>query len=152
MRINANTYALFLLKDNRPFPNTLMIMYLNTDSKKAEIVGTKISSDSGIAKNGKVFFRQVSEKNFKKFGTVLINNRKYNYEERILEPWLSFDGKDFVLDLEMTYQMLEEKNLLKRSDLLGLSAFTEFHLRKAIDPKTDSNCISLNNADWKCNF
>lgn len=151
MRISATTYALFLLKDNRPFPNTLMIMYLNTDTKKAEIVGTKINSDSGFPKNGKMYFRQASEKNFKKFGSTLIHNKKYNFEERMLEPWLSFDGKDFVLDHEMTYQMMEEKRLLKRSDLLGLTAFTEFYYKKAVDPKTGSVCVSLNNEDWKCN-
>lgn len=150
LNINLHTIAIFLAKDNRPFADNLMVLYYNTKSGASDIVATKITTNEGFAHGSKTFFRLASDNCTEKMGHVLIDNERYTWIEKTIEPWVSFDGKNFRLDQNMTFEKFHHKHLLKRTDLNGLSAFKEMKYKIASQSKTGKTCLSVNNDEWKC--
>ena len=102
--------------------------------------------------NGTAYFKLASNENTERLGTTVIGNQKYNYIERTLEPWISLDGRNFRLDRNMTYDRFDQKELLRRSDMNGLSEFREVRYRIATNPALKRSCLSFNSVDWNCNY
>jgi hypothetical protein len=150
MKRKENEAAFFFLKDNRPFPDTVIVLYYNVKSQEVDFMPSKIQAKVGFFSEGKVFLKFASSDRTEKFSNVVINGQKFTTFEKTLEPWISFDGKNFKLDRDMTYERFEYKDLLKKSSLNDLDEFKENKYQIAANPSLKKSCISLNNSEWTC--
>lgn len=150
MKTSNEEIAIFLAKDNRPFADTLFVLYYNLKSRSSDFVQSKIHSSSAFYSDGKTYFKLASSERAQRFGSEIIDSAKFQYIEKTLEPWISFDGKNFRLDRDMTYEKFEKKNFLKRTDLDELSEFRELRYKFATNPKLGKSCLSFNHQDWIC--
>lgn len=151
MPVKGDEIAFFLMKDNRPFADQVMVLYFNIKTQDAEIMATKINSRSGFLKDRKVYLKVAKDNREEKYGTVVIGNEKFNYIEKNFEPWVSFDGKNFQFDRQVTQEKFEHKKLLSPSLLDGFDAYKENKYKLAVNPMLKKSCISLNNSEWVCN-
>ena len=149
--IKDDEVAFFLMKDNRPFADQVMVLYYNIKTQESEIMPTKLHARSAFLKDGVAYLKVAKESSDDKYGTVLIGNEKFNYIEKTFEPWVSFDGKTFKLDREVTLQKFEHKNLLSPSLLETVNEFNDNKFKIAVNPLLKKNCISLNGSQWVCN-
>lgn len=150
MKISEDEIAIFLAKDNRPFADTLFVLYYNVKSQSSDFVQSKIHSRSAFYTDGKVYFKLASNDRTEKVGSAIIGKEKFHYIEKTLEPWVSFDGKNFRLDRDMTYEKFDKKDFLKRADLDELSEFRELRYKFATNQKLRKSCLSLSHQDWIC--
>lgn len=142
--------AFFFMKDNRPFSDLAMILFYNLKTHDFELVETNLPVRGALMKDKKLFFKVAKKDSDNKYGTTLINNQKYNFVEKPLEPWVSFDGKHFKLDPEYTYEKFEYKNLLKKSKLHNLKDFKNAIYTIAVNPSLKKQCLSFNRSEWVC--
>ncbi len=150
MKGKENEATFFFLKDNRPFPDTVIVLYYNLKTQEVDFMPSKIQAKVGLFSEGKVYLKLASSDTSEKFSTVVINGQKFNTFEKVLEPWISFDGKSFKLDRDMTYARFEYKDLLKKSSLNDLNEFKENKYQIAANPSLKQSCISINNSEWTC--
>ena len=150
LKTSENEVAVFLSRDNRPFANTVMVLYYNTRTHEADFIPSKIQSRSAFTLDGKAYFKIANPENTEKFGMVSIGKRKYNYLEKTFEPWISFDGKNFRLDRAVTYRLFEHSNLLRQSMLEELDGFKEIKYKIASDPVHKKICLAFHDNDWVC--
>lgn len=148
--VKDDELAIFLLRDNRPFNDNLHVLYYNLKTQEDEVVPSKIQTKNALFLDGKAFFRLASDHDTQKFGKVTIKDQSYNYVEKNFEPWISFDGRNFRLDREMTYQQFEHKNLISMDMLTALNEFKEMRYKVAMNPLSKKNCISLDGGNWVC--
>lgn len=142
--------AIFLARDNRPFANTVMVLYYNVRTRVADFMPTKVQSRSAFTLDGKAFFKLAANDQTEKFGTVTIEKKRYNYVEKAFEPWVSFDGKDFRLDRAVTYRLFEHSSLVKQNMLRDLNEFRDLRYKVASNPALRKTCIALRENDWVC--
>ena len=143
--------AFFFLKDNRPFADLAIILFYNLKTQDTELVETNLPVRTAHIRDKKLFFKVAKKDSDNKYGTTQINNQKYNFVERPLEPWVSFDGKNFSLDPEYTLEKFEYKNLLKKSELENLKDFKNAIYTIAVNPLLKKKCLSFNGSGWFCN-
>lgn len=142
--------AFFFLKDNRPFADLAMILFYNLKTHDTELVETHLPVRSVLMKEKKLFFKVAKKDSENKYGTTQINNQKYNFVEKPLEPWVSFDGKHFKLDPEYTFEKFEHKGLLRKSELARLKDFKNAIYSIAVSPRHKKKCLSFNGSEWVC--
>lgn len=150
LKMNHNEIAIFLSKDNRPYANTVMVLYYNTRTQVADFMASKIQSRAAFTLDGKAFFKLATNDQSEKIGTVTIDKNRYNYIEKTFEPWISFDGKNFKLDRAVTYRLFEHSDLLKKNMLAELNEFREVKYRLASNPTLKKTCLALHDSDWVC--
>lgn len=150
LKFAPDKLVLLLLRDNRPFADTLMLLYVNTKTWKTYLIPTKITTSVAYISGDKAYLKLTSGVLPQKYEKVLIKGSEYIASERTLDTWLQFDGKDFSLDRDETYKNFEYKDLLSKKDLEYLSAFRETKYTLAIDAVTGKTCLSLYNANWSC--
>lgn len=142
--------AFFFMKDNRPLADLAIILFYNLKTHDVELVETKLPVRSALIKNKKLFFKVAKKDSDNKYGTILIYNQKYNFAEKPLEPWVSFDGKHFKLDQGYTFEQFEHNNLLRRSALENLKDFKNAIYTIAVNPLNKKKCLSFNGSEWIC--
>lgn len=146
--VNQSEVAFLLLKDNRPFKDQLTILYYNVKTKLTEVVSTKVSVKEAFLKEGKVFLRHSKDQAEQKFGTLVMDNEKFNFVEKHFEPWMSFDGKHFKTDPMMSYENFEYKHLLDKKVFSEVAQLNKATYQVATrGPKT---CLSFAKASWVC--
>ena len=150
LKISQNEIAVFISKDNRPFANTVMVLYYNTRTQEADFMASKIQSRSAFAMEGKAYFKLATNDQAEKFGTVVIDKTRFNYIEKTFEPWISFDGKNFRLDRAVTYRLFEHSDLLRQNMLDELNEFREIKYKVASNPGLKKTCLALQDSDWVC--
>ncbi len=150
LKISPDEIAVFLSKDNRPFANTVMVLYYNTKTRVADFMASKIQSRAAFTMDGKAYFKLATNDQTEKYGSVVIEKNKFNYVEKTFEPWISFDGKNFKLDRAVTYRLFEHSELLKQNMLDDLNEFREIKYKLASSPSLRKTCLALNENDWVC--
>lgn len=150
IKFGSHDVAIFLSKDNRPFANTVMVLYYNTRTHEADFMASKIQSRSAFSMDGKAYFKLATNDQAEKFGTVVIGKNRYNFIEKTFEPWISFDGKNFRLDRAVTYRLFEHSDLLKQNMLDDLNEFREIKYKIASNPTLKKTCLALHEGDWVC--
>ncbi len=143
--------AFFFLKDNRPFADLGIILFYNLKTHETELVETNLPVRTAIMKDRKLLFKVAKKDSDNKYGTIQINNLKYHFVEKPIEPWVSFDGKNFKLDPVYTYEKFEYKKLLKKSDLDKLKDIKNAIYTIAVNPLNKGQCLSFNGGGWVCN-
>lgn len=150
LKISPEEIAIFLSKDNRPFANTVMVLYYNTKTHVADFMASKIQSRAAFAMDGKAYFKLATNDQQENYGTVVIEKNKFSYVEKTFEPWISFDGKNFKLDRAVTYRLFEHSELLKQNMLDDLNEFREIKYKLASNPSLKKTCLALNENEWVC--
>lgn len=150
LKFGKDEIAVFLSKDNRPFANTVMVLYYNPKTGAADFMTSKIQSRAAFTMDGKAYFKLATNDQSEKFGTVVIRKDKFNYIEKTFEPWISFDGRNFRLDRAVTYRLFEHSDLLSQKMLEDLNEFREIKYKIATNPSLRKTCLSLHKSDWVC--
>ena len=151
LQLSKDEIALFLGRDNRPFAPTLVVLNYNTRTRSSLLVPTTITTNLGVVEEGVAFFKVASLESANRYGNVTINSSNYRFAERVVAPWLAFDGKGFKLDQRKTYEKFEFKELVSPTDLRDVSESHEVRYRLATNMALGSACLSMNSADWVCN-
>lgn len=142
--------AFFVLKDNRPMPHKLIVLYYNLKTKVTEFVPSIIKVNEGLYQDGRAFFKLAADDTREKSGKIKIGKDEYNFVEKVLEPWISFDGRRFKLDYEMTYNQFEQKAFVQKSTFENLREFQEAKYQLAIHPESQRRCLSIATQKWNC--
>jgi hypothetical protein len=150
MKIDEDEFAIFLGRDNRPFPDTLVVVQYNVRTKSLHFTKTKIQARAAFSDGTRSYFRLSNGSTADQFGTVHIGSKRFNFIDKTLEPWISFDGKNFRLDRETTFERFEHKRLIKKTDLEHLSEFQDLRYKYATSPGQSKECFSLNGGPWNC--
>ena len=150
MKLEDDEFVIFLGRDNRPFPDSLVIVHYNPTTRVLGLTPTKIQARSAVAIGKKVYFKLSSGNTSDQFGTTRIGDKKFNYIDKTLEPWIAFDGKVFHLDRTFTFERFEHHRLLQKSDLDSLSEYKDMKYKYATTPGNPEECLSLNDGPWRC--
>lgn len=150
LKVGTDEIAIFLSKDNRPFANTVMVLYYNLKTGEADFMASKIQSRAAFSMDGKAYFKLATNDQTEKFGTVVIREKKYSYIEKAFEPWISFDGKNFKLDRAVTYRLFEHSELLKQDMLDELNEFRDIRYKVASNPALKKTCLTIHDSEWIC--
>lgn len=146
--INEKLIAFLFLKDNRPFTDQLTILYYNIQTKVTEVISTKVSIKNAFLKDGKVYLRHSKDQSEQKFGSLIMDNKKFNYVEKHFEPWVSFDGQHFKTDMDMSFDAFEHKHLLDRKTFSNFKQLNKLTYKLATHGA--KNCLSFENLPWVC--
>ena len=139
--------AFFLLKDNRPFTDVVTVLYFNTKTKNSELMQSQLTAKEALLVDGKIYFKTINDKHQKNFGSVVINQKKYFFEERSFEPWMSFDGKNFKFDRAATLDNFEYASFLGPSQMKNLE---EGHKKYKVAVSGKTTCFAMDSDPWVC--
>ncbi|WPU66842.1 hypothetical protein [Peredibacter starrii] len=159
IRLNESELALFFLRDNRPFNDQLL--YMVYDFKKNIVLRTSETiflTEKAQVKNNRLHFLSKPEVIEKDSGIVQIEGKPYYFSEKAFLPWVNFNGVDFILDLERSFEDFEGKKFFKdlnsfvqfsTLNQLKLNQFTTYKI--AVNHELKRTCISFDENVWKCN-
>ncbi len=150
LKIDDEQFALFFGRDNRPFADSITVLYYNIKTHSVEILISKIQALTAFVFDGSAYFQHSSSGNFPVSKTQDIEGKKFNVTEKKFQPWISFDGRNFQLDRTMSYHRFEYKSFIKESDLDQLSEFKDLTYSHATSMNGKKKCFSLNKANWNC--
>lgn len=148
--IDENKLAFFILNDNRPFTDNVIVLYYNLKTFESEVVPSKFRAKDAFLRNGKAYFRLANDEDKVLHGTVLIDNQKFHYIEKTLEPWASFDGTNFKLDRDVTIEKFEYKALISSAQIRQIKDLTNVKFQVAFNSLLRKKCIALISGQWEC--
>jgi hypothetical protein len=126
--LTNSTFALLLLKENRPFADKLVIQLFDSKTLKAkEHIETQYPADKAMKTSDGFAFRTLQEIHSPDFGKVIIENETFLYHEKNFPQWLTYGPKGFEISPELTYLDLPWRNTFKDQE--------EFLVRSGWDPK-----------------
>lgn len=128
---DAETIAVLLLKENRPFKNKLVIQLINfkTFVPKDFIETGYLTTKAQKTKNG-FAFNSFKEHFSPQIGKIIIEGQEYLYQEKDFPLWYEFSGKDFSILPEMTFDKLAWKDMFK--DQEDFYQMTEWNVGKKL--------------------
>jgi hypothetical protein len=143
--------AIVLGRDNRPFGDTLSILYFNLLTGGHEIVDTSHLVDVAFISQNRLFFRLKSDPLNSVSGVATIEGEKYQYTQEDFEAWVVFDGIHFNIDKKMTFEnyhgdqfFLSEKDFFREKGNSGQLAIATNHAIK-------KKCMRFSKfSSWKC--
>ena len=148
--VGKSEVAIFLAKDNRPFPDTLLVLYYNFESGLSEVIATNKAVTEASMHSNRLYLRHKGDPCKIETGKVLIEGETYQYVQSEFEPWIYFDGSNFHEDRMKTYKSYEG-NLFYYSENDFYKSKGESHLIKiAMNHQLKRKCISFANDSWKC--
>lgn len=148
--MNEEQLAIFFLKDNKPFKDKLLVLNFNFKTSEFSRFESPYMTDTARIQDGKLYFESAAEDCEKKSGHVVIQDKKHNFIEKELEPWISYDGRSFKLDESLTYMEFEWKHLFPdaKSFFQHMKRKKKFIIATNFEAK--STCISFEGA-FLCN-
>lgn len=124
--LDGSTFALLLLKANRPHKDKLTIQLL--DSKKLsplKTYPTEFLADKTMLAPGGFTFRTNSERIEIEMGSVMMGDKKFTYQDRDFQEWVNFDKKGFWINEKLTFQQSPYKNFFKdEADFFQVTAWS----------------------------
>lgn len=144
--MNEEQLAIFFLKDNKPFKDNLTILKYNFTTREFSSIETQYLTDKARIQDKKLVFESAAEDIEKRSGLVTIQNKKHNYIEKSIEPWMSYNGRYFRLDEAVTYMEFEWKHLFPdtKSFFQYMKRKKKFIIARNFEAK--STCISYEGA------
>lgn len=165
--IDGGTFALLLLKSNRPYKDKLVIQLFDTKKfKPLETFSTEYMADKTMFAPGGFTFRINSERMEIEMGVVTLEGKKFTYQDRDFQEWMNFEKRKFSINEKLTYQESPYKRFFKdEEDFLkttGWSAsdkkFSHRTLFLAVHHQSRRECLLVLPApakltgaeDWRC--
>jgi hypothetical protein len=165
--LDGSTFALLLLKSNRPYKDKLVIQLFDSKNLKVlETFSTEYMADKTMLAPGGFTFRTNPERMEVEMGVVTIEGKKFNYQDRDFQEWMNFEKRKFSMNEKLTYQESPYKSFFKNeADFLkttGWSAedkkFSNRTLYLAVNHQTQRKCLLVLPAptkltgteEWRC--
>lgn len=143
--------AIFLSKENRPHEDTLTILYYNFRTNDYEVISTDHRVNNAYIVDGKLVFKLKADSCLQKTGHTLIDGKRFVYSQKDFEPWISFDGKHFAVDKNLTFGKFDGRDYYLNYDEFVLHKGKSKIVRYAINSNLKTRCISFSeNDNWKC--
>lgn len=166
--VDGDTFALLLLKANRPYKDKLVIQLF--DSKKLKplkTINTDYMADKSMHAPGGFTFRTNSERLDIEMGSVMMNDQKFTFQDRDFQEWINFEKENFFINEKLTYQESPFKDFFKdEADFLTAtgwsSADKKFNNRTiyvAVNHQLKKECVLVlpaptklkgNEEGWRC--
>ena len=82
-----NELAFFFMRDNRPSADLMIVLFYNVESHEYELVEAKLPVKGAVLKNKTPYFKVAKKETEIEVGSTMINNQKYTFIKKPLEPW-----------------------------------------------------------------
>jgi hypothetical protein len=148
--LNKDELVVFMVRNNAPFPETLTVLYFNTLTGSSEVINTNHRiSDASLA-GGKLSFKMAADAYKQTSGFTEIQGERFYTSQKDYEPWMTFDGKNFEIDKQKTYEQIGKKFHITAASFFDQQNNSKI-IRLAINQKTKTQCLSFSAIDgWKC--
>jgi len=107
--MDKDVLALFFLKDNRPLGDTLSIVLYNVNNQETKLIETSHRPLHGFEADNKIKFQLRPILRTPLFGKLVLNGKNYIYQEKYIKPWMTFNGQEFEVDTELSFERAEIK-------------------------------------------
>jgi hypothetical protein len=166
-KIDENTIAVLLLKENRPFVDKLVIQLF--DSKNLtpkEMIDTNLPANMAMKAENGFLFRTFEESNEREVGKVVISGETYIYQEKYFPIWMKYSSSGIIPAPDMTFEDFPYRHFFK--DLLDFDStsgwngetkqYSKKFLYEAVNHQTRRQCILFLEAktkvtgseSWRC--
>lgn len=143
--------AIFLKKDNRPLGNTLSILYYNYQTQDHEIVDTNHLLSDALIHQNRLQFKLKSDSCQTFSGPVMIGENQYFYTQKDFEPWIVFDGKNFTVNKQATYQSYKGSLFFKSESDFFKARGRSNQIFTAVNHQLNKECVRFTNeSEWIC--
>lgn len=166
--IDGDTFALLLLKANRPYKDKLVIQLF--DSKKMtplKTISTDYMADKSMHAPNGFTFRINSERLDIEMGSIMMDGQKFTYQDRDFQEWINFEKDSFFINEKLTFQESPYKEFFKdEADFLTSTGwsnsdrkFTKRSLYVAVNHQMKKECVlvlpapsklSGSEEGWRC--
>ena len=102
--LNQDELAIFFLRDSRPLGDTLSVLIYNFKTSQAVLRETDFRVGGGFISEGQLKFQLTQYDLNSVLGKMLIDGKKFIYQEKALLPWMTFDGTSFNVDNFYTFE------------------------------------------------
>jgi hypothetical protein len=165
--LDSSTFAVLLLKENKPFKDLLVIhkFDLKTLSPKG-FIETNFPTDLAIKTTSGFAFRTTSVTEQTEVGQINIGEDRYIYQEKNLPIWINYTDKGFEIDPELTFSHFPWKEIINDKkeffSLLGWNPkekkFSNEKIYMAVNHKLKKNCLLISEIkqkisgteNWRC--
>lgn len=165
LKLDQDVLAVFFLKDNRPLGNLFTVLFYDLKNKSSKVLTTDFVTSRGFLHEGKLKFPSLQKNPEAHMGKIVLNGTTYIYRDSELVNWISFDGKTFQTDGDLTFEKFEWKNIFSKEEFeraAGLDSKTGEYQQKryimAVNHLLKRRCLVFSNlpasqiaaTEWKC--
>ena len=146
-------FVVLFQKLNSPHKHKLVIQYVDLKTQlPLETLHTEYLSDEAKIVNGGMVFRtHPPARQEMEMGKVMINGKKYLYQDHIFPVWVKLDSKGFSTEPEITFTDFSYRSFFKSEEDFRTSSgwqesdktFMKTKLYVAINHESKSKCILL---------
>jgi hypothetical protein len=160
--------ALLLLKENRPFPEKLVIQLYDLSSHRPlEVIETEYMTNEAHAITGGFVFKWLSDKSELDMGSVTIEGDVFNYQNRRLNPWVNYINKNFTINPEESYRRFPWRGLFSSEEFFAAAGwdksekkFNKLKYYIAVNHQKKKQCVVFVSENerlkglenWKCRY
>lgn len=166
-QIDAETMAVLLLKENRPFKDKLVMQLFDLKTlKPKDFIETNYLTDRAKKTKTGFAFNTYRENHNPEMGKVLIEGSEFIFQEKDFPQWMEYSNKSFGLMADLTYERLPWKKLFKdQEDFLTVTGwnpvekkFSKNIVYFAINHKMKKRCLLFieskqklaGSESWRC--
>lgn len=151
IKVARDEIAIFLAKDNRPFPDTLSVLYFNFSSGLYEMINTSRPVTEAFVKENKLNLKLKSDPCKITTGKTIIDDQLYQYAQSDFESWSTFDGSHFVLDRAKTFNHYDGKKFYSSEEDFFSAKGDHSQVKIAVNHQLKRKCLSFGpDGSWKC--
>lgn len=166
-QIDADTMAVLLLKENRPFKNKLVMQLFDLKSMKpTELIETNYLTDRAKKTKTGFAFNTFRENHNPEIGKVQIEGSEYIFQEKEFPQWMEYSNKTFSFLPDLTYERFSWKKHFKDvDDFLTVTGWNQVEKKfaknivyLAVNHKLKKRCLLFieskqklaGNEAWRC--
>jgi hypothetical protein len=125
-QIDSNTMAVLLLKENKPFKETLAIQLVDLKTLlPKDFLITNFETDKATKTEDGFAFRTYGENYNPDFGKIKIEGETFIYQEKAFPSWMEYSSRGFELRSELTFEKFPWKNHFKdKADFFEVTSFS----------------------------
>lgn len=165
-QIDPKTFAVLLLKENRPFEDKLVIQFFDSKTlTPKDFIETDWPTDKAQKSKNGFAFRTLQEKHDPENGKVTIEGDSFFYYEKDFPIWINYSSKGFEMNTGLTFKKFPAKVFKDEKDFLMITGwdstekkFTKDTLFMAESQKVKKRCYLFiekkqkltGNVAWRC--
>lgn len=142
--------VVFLAKENRPFGDTLTLLYLDLRTLEQKVVNTEYRTKNEKIVNKNLEFQVAADLYEIKTESTVIDKTSYIYTQKDFEPIMTFDGKSFSVDTKKTYGFYNNHLFFKTEQEFFKAKGDSKTVFRAMSSNHDRKCFSFDGQFWRC--
>lgn len=148
--IDAETMAILLLKENRPFKDKLVMQLFDIKTlKPTELIETNYLTDRAKKTKTGFAFNTYRENHNPEIGKVMIEGSEFIFQEKDFPQWMEYSQRTFSLLPDLTFERFPWKKQFKdQDDFLAVTGwnqvekkFTKNIIYFAVNHKLKKRCL-----------